>query len=86
MCSSCRPRCLAPSLLAACKLNHGCLPTCTRRGTRSLTVAVESGSERVRGIVNKKLGQDEIVRCAQAAQVRAPGGRALVAGSWAVLH
>ena len=43
-------------------------PAC--RGTRSLTVAVESGSERVRAIVNKKLAQDEIVRCAQAAQVR----------------
>lgn len=40
------------------------------RGTRSLTVAVESGSERVRAIVNKKLATDEIVRCAQAAQVR----------------
>ena len=44
-------------------------PLC--RGTRSLTVAVESGSQRVRQIVNKKLATDEIVRCAEAAQVRA---------------
>ena len=38
------------------------------RGTRSLTVAVESGSARVRGIVNKKLGQEEIVEAARNAQ------------------
>lgn len=39
------------------------------RGTRSLTVAVESGSERIRRIVNKKLAQEDILRCAQNAQV-----------------
>ncbi|PSC73970.1 radical SAM [Micractinium conductrix] len=38
------------------------------RGTRSLTVAVESGSQRVRDIVNKKLATEEIVQCAQHAQ------------------
>lgn len=38
------------------------------RGTRSLTVAVESGSQRVRDIVNKKLATEEIVACAQHAQ------------------
>lgn len=38
------------------------------RGTRSLTVAVESGSPRVRRIVNKKLEQEEIVACAINAQ------------------
>lgn len=48
---------------------NGCFHA-TCRGTRSLTVAVESGSQRVREIVNKKLATDEIVRCAQAAQVR----------------
>ena len=39
-----------------------------RRGTRSLTVAVESGSQRVRDIVNKKLASAEIERCARSAQ------------------
>jgi len=38
------------------------------RGTRSLTVAVESGSPRVRKIVNKKLDQDEILAAAANAQ------------------
>ncbi|EFN58743.1 hypothetical protein CHLNCDRAFT_140442 [Chlorella variabilis] len=38
------------------------------RGTRSLTVAVESGSQRVRDIVNKKLATEEIVQCARNAQ------------------
>lgn len=33
------------------------------RGTRSLTVAVESGSERMRRVVNKKLLQEEIEVC-----------------------
>eukprot|EP00898_Chlorokybus_atmophyticus_P001297 jgi/Chlat1/2168/Chrsp17S02848 len=35
-----------------------------QRGTKSITVAVESGSERVRRIVNKKLAQDEIMTAA----------------------
>ena len=38
------------------------------RGTKSLTIAVESGSERVRDIVNKKLAQDEILAAVHAAQ------------------
>lgn len=38
------------------------------RGTRSLTVAVESGSSRMRKIVNKKLEQEEIVTAAINAQ------------------
>ena len=37
------------------------------RGTKSLTVAVESGSPRVRRIVNKKLEQEDIERAARAA-------------------
>ncbi|MGK7925161.1 MAG: radical SAM protein, partial [Spirulina sp.] len=35
-----------------------------QRDTRSLTIAVESGSEKVRRIVNKKLQNDEIVQAA----------------------
>lgn len=38
------------------------------RGTNSLTIAVESGSERVRRIVNKKLEQDDIQKAAVHAQ------------------
>ena len=44
--------------------------TLTRHGTRSITIAVESGSERVRRIVNKKLETDDIV----AAAVNAKAG------------
>jgi radical SAM superfamily enzyme YgiQ (UPF0313 family) len=50
------------------------------RGTRSLTVAVESGSQRVRNIVNKKLATEEIVQCAQNAQVKAGGNSRRGAG------
>jgi radical SAM superfamily enzyme YgiQ (UPF0313 family) len=38
------------------------------RGTNSLTIAVESGSERVRRIVNKKLDQEDIQKAAVNAQ------------------
>jgi len=46
------------------KLAH----TLTRHGTRSITIAVESGSPRVRQIVNKKLSNDDIVTAAVQAQ------------------
>lgn len=36
----------------------------TKRDTRSLTIAVESGSEKIRQIVNKKLHNDEIIQAA----------------------
>jgi radical SAM superfamily enzyme YgiQ (UPF0313 family) len=38
--------------------------TLARRGTKSLTIAIESGSERLRQIVNKKLANDEIEQAA----------------------
>lgn len=38
--------------------------TLANRGTRSLTIAVESGSERVRQIINKKLHNHEIIQAA----------------------
>jgi radical SAM superfamily enzyme YgiQ (UPF0313 family) len=38
--------------------------TLTKRDTRSITIAVESGSEKVRKIVNKKLSNDEIIQAA----------------------
>ncbi len=46
-----------------------------RRGSRSLTIAIESGSERMRRVVNKKLAQEEIF--AAARHVRAGGLSAL---------
>ncbi|MDB9349065.1 B12-binding domain-containing radical SAM protein [Nodularia spumigena] len=38
--------------------------TLAKRDTRSLTIAVESGSEKLRQIVNKKLHNDEIIQAA----------------------
>ena len=38
--------------------------TLTKRDSRSLTIAVESGSEKIRKIVNKKLSNDEIIQAA----------------------
>ncbi|MBN4002628.1 radical SAM protein [Nostoc sp. LPT] len=42
--------------------------TLTKRDTRSLTIAVESGSEKIRQIVNKKLHNDEIIQAAMNAK------------------
>lgn len=39
-----------------------------KRGTKSLTIAIESGSERLRGIINKKLNNSEIIEAAKVAQ------------------
>ncbi|MBF2067140.1 MAG: radical SAM protein [Calothrix sp. C42_A2020_038] len=38
--------------------------TLAKRDTKSLTIAVESGSQRVRKIINKKLEQDDIIQAA----------------------
>jgi radical SAM superfamily enzyme YgiQ (UPF0313 family) len=40
----------------------------TQHGTNSITIAVESGSERLRQIINKKLQNDEIIQAAVEAQ------------------
>ncbi len=42
--------------------------TLSRRGTKSLTIAIESGSERLRQIINKKLTNEEILTAAQQAK------------------
>jgi len=39
----------------------------SQRGSKSITVAIESGSERLRQIINKKLGNEEIMAAAAAA-------------------
>ncbi|PMB39303.1 radical SAM protein [Fischerella thermalis CCMEE 5205] len=43
--------------------------TLAKRDTKSLTIAVESGSERLRQIINKKLHNDEIIQAAVNAKV-----------------
>ena len=40
----------------------------SRRDTRSITIAVESGSARLRKVVNKKLATDEIAQAAESAK------------------
>jgi radical SAM superfamily enzyme YgiQ (UPF0313 family) len=40
----------------------------SKRGSKSLTIAIESGSERLRRVVNKKLTNDEIVAAARYAK------------------
>ncbi len=42
--------------------------TLVRHQTQSLTIAIESGSERLRQVINKKLTQTEIFQAAQTAQ------------------
>ena len=51
-------------------VNQKLTATLTRHGTRSITIAIESGSERLRRIVNKKLETEDIV----AAAVNAKAG------------
>jgi radical SAM superfamily enzyme YgiQ (UPF0313 family) len=43
--------------------------TLSKRGTNSITIAVESGSERLRQIINKKLNNEEIIQAAINAKV-----------------
>lgn len=42
--------------------------TLVSRGSKSITIAVESGSERLRQIINKKLSNEEIISACQRAQ------------------
>ncbi len=42
--------------------------TLVKRGTKSLTIAVESGSDRLRHLINKKLTTDEIIQAAENAK------------------
>ena len=49
-------------------VNQKLTETLTRHGTRSITIAIESGSERLRRIVNKKLATDDIVTAAMNAK------------------
>ena len=42
--------------------------TLTKRGTKSITIAIESGSENLRKIINKKLSNEEIIQAATNAK------------------
>ncbi|WP_448560840.1 B12-binding domain-containing radical SAM protein [Trichothermofontia sp.] len=42
--------------------------TLVKHGTKSITIAVESGSDRMRQLINKKLHNDEIIAAARQAQ------------------
>ncbi len=53
--------------------------TLAKRDTRSLTIAVESGSQRLRQIINKKLNQDEIIQAAVNAKAGGLSGLKLYA-------
>ncbi len=56
-------------------VNQKLAETLVKHDARSITIAIESGSQRVRNIVNKKLDTDEIVAAAQ--QAKAGGLKAL---------
>ncbi len=56
-------------------VNQKLAETLVNHGARSITIAIESGSQRVRDIVNKKLDADEILAAAQ--QAKAGGLKAL---------
>ncbi|MEM1310078.1 MAG: radical SAM protein [Cyanobacteria bacterium P01_H01_bin.153] len=56
-------------------VNEKLTATLTRHGAKSITIAIESGSERVRQIVNKKLATDDIL--AAAVNAKAGGLNAL---------
>ena len=45
-------------------VTHKLAYTLAQRGTQSLTIAIESASERVRQIINKKLNNEEIIQAA----------------------
>ena len=50
-------------------VNQKLAETLVKHDTRSITIAIESGSERIRQIVNKKLQNDEIIQAAVNAKV-----------------
>jgi radical SAM superfamily enzyme YgiQ (UPF0313 family) len=50
-------------------VNQKLAETLVKHGAKSITIAIESGSQRVRNIVNKKLDTDEITAAARQAKV-----------------
>ncbi len=58
---------LSVSSVRAATVNSTLTKILSRRGAKSLTIAIESGSERMRKIVNKKLSEEEIFFAAKYA-------------------
>lgn len=58
---------LSIASVRASTVNPKLADTLTRHGTRSVTIAIESGSERIRQVVNKKLPTDDIITAAMNA-------------------
>ncbi|MEB3200181.1 MAG: radical SAM protein [Synechococcaceae cyanobacterium] len=56
---------ISVSSVRAATVTPGLARTLARRGSRSLTIAIESGSERMRAVVNKKLCREEIFAAAR---------------------
>ena len=59
---------LSVSSVRAATVNQKMTTILSRRGSKSLTIAIESGSQRIRNVVNKKLSEEEIFASAQYAQ------------------
>ena len=59
---------LSVSSVRAATVNAKMTSILSNRGCKSLTIAIESGSERIRKIVNKKLSEEEILASALYAQ------------------
>ena len=58
---------LSVSSVRAATVNAQMTKILSRRQSKSLTIAIESGSERMRRIVNKKLSEEEIFMAARYA-------------------
>ena len=58
---------LSVSSVRAATVNSELTRILNRRGSKSLTIAIESGSERIRAMINKKLAQEEIFAAAKYA-------------------
>ena len=56
---------LSLSSVRAATVNLKMTKILQKRGSKSLTIAIESGSERIRNIINKKLNEDEIFSAAK---------------------
>ncbi len=59
---------LSVSSVRASTVNAKMTSLLSRHGSKSLTIAIESGSERIRRIINKKLSEEEIFVAAKAAK------------------
>ena len=59
---------ISVSSVRAATVTHELASILARRGSKSITIAIESGSERMRQVVNKKLSEEEIHAAARHAK------------------